>query len=96
MQRQQAFTGVVSIDETTLSLQRPFGTRRALPEAADFHIAVSGNSDREHFTLKKAPVSTLLLVFFSFRFQATCWTLSSAVPGTRKEVQKGLVIKDSL
>lgn len=68
----------------------------ALPKAAEFCIAISGNVDKEHFTLEKSPAVELAIGTFHLPFSSNRPDSELAVSGTRKAVQKGLVIKEHL
>lgn len=68
----------------------------ALTTAADFCIAISGNVDKERFVLEKSPAVELAIGAFHLPFPSNWLDSELAVSGTRKAVQKGLVIKERL
>lgn len=68
----------------------------ALPKAAEFCIAISGNVDKEHFILEKSPAVELAIGTFHLPFPSNWPDSELAVSGRRKAVQKGLVINEHL
>lgn len=64
----------------------------ALPKAAELCIAIPGNVDKEHFILENTPA----IGAFHLPFPSNWLDSELAVYGTRKAIQRGLVIKERL